>query len=126
VLDLGVIEDAGGVVQEGDPVSFRGRLQFILQNKKRYLLLPKNSSSGGSLTPGLMLDTHGSVSFLSLDKEGFQKAFEIKRQKGYLAAYSTLKSQKNTPKSLHMATVEKSSGLSGKTISTIYTYFFSK
>ena len=126
VMDLGVIEDAGEVVQEGDPVSFRGRLQFVLQNKKRYLLLPKNSSSGGSLTPGLMLDTHGSVSFLSLDKEGFQKAFEIKRQKGYLAAYSTLKAQKNTPKSLHMATVEMGGDRGGKTTSMIYTYFWRK
>ena len=124
VMDLGVIEDAGGVVQEGDPVSFRGRLQFVLQNKKRYLLLPKNSSAGGSLAPGLMLDTHGSVSFLNLDKEGFQKAFEIKGQKGYLATYGILKAQKNTPKSLHMATVEGEGITGGRIMSTIYTYFF--
>ena len=124
VLDLGVREDAGGIVQEGNPVHFRGRLQFILQNKRRYLLLPKNSSAGGSLAPGLMLDTHGSVSFLSLDKEGFQKAFEIKGQKGYLATYGILKTQKNTPKSLHMATVEGEGITGGRVMSTIYTYFF--
>ena len=124
VLDLGVIEDAGGVVQEGEPVHFRGRLQFILQNKRRFLLLPTNRSAGGSLAPRLMMDTHGSVSFLSLDKEGFQKAFEIKRQKGYLAAYGILKTQKNTPKSLHMATVEGEGITGGRMMSTIYTYFF--
>ena len=124
VLDLGVIEDAGGVVQEGEPVYFRGRLQFILQNKRRFLLLPTNRSAGGRLAPGLMMDTHGSVSFLNLDKEGFQKAFEIKKQRGYLATYGILKAQKNTPKSLHMATVEGEGITGGRMMSTIYTYFW--
>ena len=125
-FDLGVREDGGGVVQEGEPVPYRGRLQLIRQRKNRYLLLPKNTSSGGSLLPGLMLDTHGSITFLKLTPEGFEKTFELKKQQGYIAAYGVVKAQKHDPKSLHMATVEMGSGLGGKTSSTIYTYFWEK
>ena len=74
--------------------------------------------------PGLMVDTHGSITFLKLTPEGFQKSSEIKKQKGYIAAYGVVKAQKHDPKSLHMATVEKQGGLSGRTLSTIYTYFW--
>jgi len=125
-FDLGVREDGGGVVQEGEPVPYRGRLQLIRQRKNRYLLLPKNTSTGGSLLPGLMLDTHGSITFLKLTPEGFEKTFELKKQQGYIAAYGVVKAQKHDPKSLHMATVEMGSGLGGKTSSTIYTYFWEK
>ena len=83
-FDLGVREEAGGVVQEGEPVPYRGRLQLIRQGKNRYLLLPKNTSTGGALLPGLMLDTHGSITFLKLTPEGFEKTSEIKKQKGTL------------------------------------------
>ena len=123
-FDLGVSVEGAGVAQEGDPVPYRGSLQLIRQGKNRYLLLPKNTSTGASLFPGLMLDTHGSITFLKLTPEGLQKSFEIKKQKGYIAAYGVMKAQKHNPTSLHMATVEKEGGLSGKTLSTIYTYFW--
>ena len=125
-FDLGVTEEGGGVVQEGEPVPYRGRLRLIRQGKNRYLLLPKNTSTGGALLPGLMLDTHGSITFLKLTPEGFEKTSEIKKQKGYIAAYGVVKTQKHDPKSLHMATVEKGGGPGGKTVSTIYSYFWEK
>ena len=125
-FDLGVTEEGGGVVQEGEPVPYRGRLQLIRQGKNRYLLLPKNTSTGGSLLPRLMLDTHGSITVLKLTPEGFEKTSEIKKQKGYIAAYGVVKTQKHDPKSLHMATVEKGGGPGGKTVSTIYSYFWEK
>jgi hypothetical protein len=125
-FDLGVREDGGGVVQEGEPVPYRGRLQLIRQRKNRYLLLPKNTSTGGSLLPGLMLDTHGSITFLKLTPEGLEKSSELKKQKGYIAAYGLTKTRKNDPKNLHMATVEMGGGPGGKTASTIYTYFWRK
>ena len=73
-----------------------------------------------------MLDTHGSITFLKLTPEGFQKSSELKKQKGYIAAYGLVKARKNDPKILHMATVEVNGGLGGKTASTIYTYFWKK
>ena len=122
-FDLGVREEGGGIVQEGEPVPYRGRLRLIRQENNRYLLLPKNTSAGGGLMPGLMVDTHGSITFLKLTPEGFEKSSEIKKQKGYIAAYGLTKTRKNDPKILHMATVEPKAGLGGKTVSTIYTYF---
>ena len=73
-----------------------------------------------------MLDTHGSITFLKLTPEGFEKTSEIKKQKGYIAAYGVVKTQKHDPKSLHMATVEKGGGPGEKTVSTIYSYFWEK
>jgi len=125
-FDLGVREEGGGIVQEGEPVPYKGRLQLIRQGNNRYLLLPKNTSAGGALIPGLMADTHGSITFLKLTPEGLEKSSEIKKQKGYIAAYGLVKAQGDDPKSLHMATVEPKSGLGGKTLSTIYTYFWQK
>jgi hypothetical protein len=124
-FDLGVREEGGGVVQEGEAVPYRGRLRLIRQENNRYLLLPRNTSAGGSLMPGLMVDTHSSITFLKLTPEGFEKSSEIKKQKGYIAAYGLIKARKNDPKILHMAAVEPK-GLGGNTLSTIYTYFWRK
>ena len=123
-FDLGVREEAGGIVREGEPVPYRGRLQLIQQGENRYLLLPKNTSAGGALAPGLMVDTHGSITFLKLTQEGLEKSSELKKQKGYVAAYSLVKARGNDPKILHMATVETKAGPDGKTLSMIYTYYW--
>ena len=125
-FDLGVREEGGGIVQEGEPVPYKGRLQLIRQGNSRYLLLPKNTSTGGSLMPGLMVDTHGSITFLKLTPEGLEKSYELKKQKGYIAAYGLVKAGKNDPNTLHMATVELKAGQNEKIISTIYTYFWGK
>jgi len=113
----------GTITQEGKPVRFRGRLQFIRQGKNRYLLLPKNISAGGSFLPGLNLDLNSSVVVLGLNREGLEKSFETKKQKGYLAAYQVVSAGENQPVRLHKATVEERA-LGGKTISTIYTYLW--
>ncbi len=113
----------GTITQEGKPVRFRGRLQFIRQGKNRYLLLPKNISAGGSFLPGLNLDLNSSVVVLGLSQEGLEKSFETKKQKGYLAAYQVVSAGENLPVRLHKATVEERA-LGGKTISTIYTYLW--
>ena len=113
-------------MQEGEAIPYRGRLQLIKQEQNRYLLLPKNTSAGGGLAPGLMVDTHGSITFLKLTPEGFEKSSELKKQKGYVAAYGLVKARNNDPKILYMATVEPKEGLGGKTISMIYTYFWNE
>jgi hypothetical protein len=123
-MDLGVREEGGGVVQEGKPVPYRGRLRLIRQGNNRYLLLPKNSSAGGSLLPGLQMDSHGSVSFIKLTQEGLEKIFELKKQKGYIATYGLFEMRKSNPKILHMAAVEVGTAIDRKTVSTIYTYFW--
>jgi len=116
-------DNIGEIAGVGKPIRFRGRLQFIRQGKNRYLLLPKNISAGGSVLPGLNLDLNSSVAVLSLSREGFERSFETKKQKGYLAAYQMTRARGEQPARLHKATVEERA-LGGKTISTIYTYLW--
>ena len=118
-------DNIGEIAGVGKPIRFRGRLQFIRQGKNRYLLLPKNISAGGSMLPGLNLDLNSSVAVLSLSPEGFERSFETKKQKGYLAAYQMIRARGEQPARLHKATVEEKA-LGGKTISTIYTYLWRK
>jgi len=125
--DIGESGMAQGSARESEPVQYRGRISFIRQGTKRYLLLPKNDSAAGSLVPGLIVNPRGSIAFLDLTREGFEKLpASIRKQKGYIAGHGILKPQKNTPKSLHMATVDEKSGLRGRTVSTVYSYFFQK
>ena len=123
LIDVKVKEDIGGIVREGEPVRFRGRLQFTRQGKNRYLFLPKNNSTGGSLLPGLAISTNSSITVLRLSREGFEKSFETKKQKGYLGAYQMVSAKGEEPARLHVAAVEEKA-FYGKTISTIYTYFW--
>jgi hypothetical protein len=126
VIEVGVREDVEGIVRQGEPVAYRGRLSFIRQGAKRYLILPRIGSATGSLLPGVVVDPQSSMSFLNLTSEGFQKSTEMTKQKGYLAGYGIVKTQKEKPESLHMATVEEKSGPGQKALSTIYTYFWQK
>ena len=122
MIDVGVKTDASEIVQEGEPVRFRGRLEFVRQGKHRYLLLPRNHSAGGSMLPGLAaIDASGSVVILGLNREGFEKLFETRKQKGYVAAYHVINARGRQPARLHMATVAEQA-FGGETISTIYTY----
>ena len=76
--------------------------------------------------PGVIVDPSSSVTFLNLTREGFEKSFEMRKQKGYISGHGVMEAQKNNPVSLHMATVEEGTGLGGKTVSTIYSYFWKK
>ena len=125
-ISVGVKEDISGIAREGDPVSYRGRLEFFQQGKERYLLLPRNNSAGGNLLPGLAsVDVSSSIVFLGLNREGFEKLFETRRQKGYVAAYQVVKPKGGQPARLHVATVEEKA-FKGKTVSTVYTYLWKK
>jgi hypothetical protein len=125
-IEVGVRESIEGVAREGEPVKYRGRLSFIRQGTNRYLLLPKIHSTGGSLLPGIVVDPSSSIAFLNLTREGFKKTLGMRKQKGYLAGHGIIKAQKGNPESLHMATVEEGGGLGGRTVSTIYSYFWAK
>jgi len=125
LIEVGVREDTP-VTRQGDPVQYPGRLSFVRHGTSRYLLLPKIGSAGGSLLPGLVMDPSSSVVFLNLTREGFEKSFELKKQKGYISGHAVMKAQKKYPRRLHMATVDEKGGLGGRTVSTIYTYFWKK
>jgi hypothetical protein len=73
------------------------------------------------------VNPQGSVAFLDLTREGFETlSAGTRKQRGYIAGHGILKPHKNAPKSLHMAIIDKKGGFGGKTVSTIYSYFFQK
>lgn len=85
LIEIGVQEDAGGV-RQGTSVRFKGRLEFAKIGKDRYLVLPINQTLGGGLLSKLVIVENSGLAMLRLTGEGFDKAFESSKQKGFMAA----------------------------------------
>jgi hypothetical protein len=119
VIDVGVKENIPGLIQEGEPVRFKGRLQLV-KNAGRYLLIPRNHRLGGSLLKRTVIIDNNSLVVLRLDREGFEKVFETKKQRGYFAAFQVMDAAKG--KTVHVASVFQEGGFLGKTVSAIYSY----
>ncbi len=121
VIDIGVKEELGGIVRQGDPVNFRGRLQLVKNGHNNFLLLPKNHRIGKKFLSNMVIVNSSSLVILEITEEGFEKVVETKKQKGYMAAYHVRDYPETNEKKIHAATVQKG-GLTGKTISTMLTY----
>ncbi|MCH8157250.1 MAG: VCBS repeat-containing protein [Nitrospinae bacterium] len=121
MIDVGVQEDIAGIVRQGEPVRFKGRLELVRKDKDRYLILPVNHKVGGSFLSRTVIVKNSSLAFLSISREGFEKVFETKGQRGYLAAFHFVSAQGDQPGRVHVATVEEG-GFGGRDVSTIYTY----
>ena len=90
LMDLGVKEEITGVIQQGEPVRFKGRLQFAEVGADRYLFLPMNSNLGNGLLDRLVVVENSGLALLRLTGEGFEKAFESSKQKGFLASFRVI------------------------------------
>ena len=121
MINVGVQEDIAGIVTQGEPERYRGRLQFIKTDDSKFLLLPKNHMFGGGEIVKTVFVENSNLVVLSVSREGFEKVFETKKQKGYLSAYQVMTLPDKSKKQVHVATVDKD-GLLGKETSTIYTY----
>ncbi|QPJ65032.1 MAG: VCBS repeat-containing protein [Candidatus Nitrohelix vancouverensis] len=89
-ISVGVREDVSGIVREGEPVQYRSRLELIRHKGSRYLLLPKNHRLGGALLSRMVIINNSSLVLLQATREGFEKVYETKKQKGYLAGYQVI------------------------------------
>lgn len=85
MIEIGVQEDAGGV-RQGTSARFKGRLEFAKIGNDRYLVLPINQTLGGGLLSKLVIVENSGLAMLRLTGEGFDKAFESSKQKGFMAA----------------------------------------
>lgn len=121
LIDVGMKEDTPGLDQQREPVYYRGRLLLVKNGDRRFLLIPKNYRLGGSLLDKLLVINNSSLVILEITEEGLEKVFETKKQKGYIAAYQVLEPQNSGEKKISVVAVEPG-GLTGKTISTIFTY----
>ncbi len=126
LIEVGVHEVVTGLSnrpEEPQPVRFKGRPQLIQHSARKFLLLPKNHRTGGSVFESWVNISDASVVFFAVSKEGLEKVHETKKQTGYLAAFQVVDADNSSGKQVHAAIVSKRGGfISARTISTIYTY----
>ena len=126
IIDVGVKDVIPGAFNSpGDPqpVNYRGRVELIRRGSGKYLVLPRNHLVGGNLLSGLVAVSNSNLVILGISKEGLERVFETKKQKGYLAAFQVVDQPGSRAKQVHAVTVSKVGGvLSSKKISTVFTY----
>ena len=107
LIDVGVREDIAGVVRQGDPVRFKGRLQFVKVGGSRFLLLPLNHNFGGGYLDRLVMVENSGLALLRLTGEGFAKAYESSKQKGFLGTYRVIPHKKGAGAGVYVLRVDK-------------------
>ncbi len=76
---------------------------------------------GGGVLARTVIVENCNLVVLGISREGFEKVFETKKQRGYLSAYQVMNLPNSSNKQIHVATVI-TAGLFGKDTSIIYTY----
>lgn len=94
---------------------YKGRLQLVLRGDKRFVFVPKNFRLGGNILSKAIYVNDCSLEVLQVNEEGLERIGELKKQRGYIAAYQIDGSM------IYMAAVQKDN-LSGKVFSTLYIY----
>jgi hypothetical protein len=126
LIEVGLKEQVPGTFIDypdaPQPVRFKGRLQLIQHNARKFLLVPKNHRTGTFLSK-LIIVKNSSLVILGATPEGLEKVYETKKQRGYLAAFQVTDAATEGQKQIHVAHVVDHGGVWGeKKISTIYTY----
>jgi hypothetical protein len=94
LIDVGVQEDTAGAVQKGQSYRFKGRLEFVKVAGDRYLFLPKNHNAGDGFLDRLVIVDNSGLTMLKMTGEGFEKAYESGKQKGFMANYRVIPHKK--------------------------------
>ncbi len=105
-IDLGVEEDASGIVQQGEPVQFKNRLEFFRAGSGRYLAVPHNRIFMDGLLERLIVIENSGISFLEVTREGFREAYRTDDQKGYIGTFRVVQSKDNSVIRLYVLHVE--------------------
>jgi DNA replicative helicase MCM subunit Mcm2 (Cdc46/Mcm family) len=121
IIDVGVKEDIAGLVRQGEPVNYRGRLQFVEKEGKKFLIIPRNHRLGGSFLESAIIVKNSSLVFLSSTNEGFENVFETRKQKGFLSAYQIMETPGGQSSKVLVVNVEEG-GFTSKTQSTLLIY----
>jgi len=133
MIDVGVVDEGlgnltGGAsnVSRGQPVRYKGRLQFVKNGGRRFLVLPKNYAAGGGLLEDLVIVDNSGIAILGVNREGFERYFESTKQKGFLTAFKVVPRKDNTGADVHILRTDKDFTLSSLTqgTSSFSTYFW--
>ena len=134
LIEVGVVDEELGNVTNGggatvgreDPVRYKGRLQFVKNGGRRYLVLPKNYPVGGGLIQNLVIVNNSGLVILGVNREGFENFLETNKQKGFLAAFRVVPRKGNAGADVHILRTERnfiSNAVTGG-ISDFSTYFW--
>ena len=125
--ELGNLTTGGGAsVGREDPVRYKGRLQFVKNGGRRFLVLPKNYVTGNGLLSEQVIVNNSGLVILGVNREGFEKVFESNKQKGFLAAFRVVPRKGNAGADVHILRTERnfiSNAVSGG-MSSFSTYFW--
>ena len=106
LIEVGITEDLAGV-RQGEPVRFKGRLQFVKVGGSRFLLLPLNHNIGGGFLDRLVMVANSGLALLRLTAEGFEKAYESSKQKGFLGTYRVISHKKRAGSGVYVLRVDR-------------------
>ena len=123
LIDVGVVEDIPGLHQ-GEPVRFKGRLEFVQLGANRYLVLPMNKTLGGGFLNRLVVVENSGLALLRLTGEGFEKAFESSKQKGFLSSFRAIPHKNGAGAGVYVLRVNKDI-MTNAVHSTLTTYEWS-
>jgi hypothetical protein len=90
LIEVGIKEEIGGLITQGERVRFRGRLQFVKVGGVPYLVLPINHNLGDGYLDRLVVVENSGLALLRLTGEGFEKAFETSKVKGFLGTFRVI------------------------------------
>ena len=133
MIDVGVVDEGFGNItagttnaSRGEPVRYKGRLQFVKNGGRRFLVLPKNYAAGKGLLEDLVIVDNSGIAILGINREGFERIFESNKQKGFLAAFRVVPRKDNTGADVHILRTSKDFTLSAftKGTSSFSTYFW--
>jgi len=132
-IEVGVVDEGFGNLavgttnaSRGGPVRYKGRLQFVKNGKRRFLVLPRNYPAGDGLLEDLVIVDNSGIAILGVNREGFERFFESSKHKGYLSAFKVVPRKDNTGADVHILRTDKDFTLSTLTegTSSFSTYFW--
>jgi len=133
MIDVGVVDEGFGNItagtsnpSRGESVRYKGRLQFVKNGGRRFLVLPKNYAKGGGLLGDLVVVDNSGIAILAVNREGFERFFESSKQKGSLTAFKVVPRKNNSGADVHILRTDKDFSLSTLTqgTSSFSTYFW--
>ena len=125
--ELGNLTNGGGeTVGREDPVRYKGRLEFVKNGGRRFLVLPKNYVAGSGLLGNLVMVNNSGLAILGINRDGFERVFESSKQKGFLAAFRVVPRKGNTGADVHILRTERNfiSNAESGGMSEFSTYFW--
>ena len=120
LIEVGVEYDASGAIL-GTPVRLKGRLEFVQIGTNQFLVLPMNKIMGNGLISRLVVPENSGLALLKVTGEGFEKAFESSKQKGFMAASRVIPHKNGKGARVYTLRIDKDI-LTSNTYSTFSTY----